>query len=80
MFKRAFLNSVTGLGKCPFCQIKLKINEINNLCLICNTHFGDVKNNITCPNCKTVFHKDHFQEWIKIKGFCKNCKKKITFN
>nr|MDO8082912.1 DUF2341 domain-containing protein [Candidatus Freyarchaeota archaeon] len=47
--------------KCPVCQIDIVL--------------GDPL--VKCPNCGTLGHKDHLLEWVKVKGYCPSCKKKL---
>ncbi|MFB0563938.1 MAG: RING finger protein [Candidatus Lokiarchaeia archaeon] len=50
--------------KCSVCQLKII--------------FGD--NVIRCPHCGVLSHRDHILEWIKIRGFCPNCREILSEN
>ena len=42
-------------------------------CAVCQLGIYPSDELLRCPNCKTLTHRDHFLEWIKIKGFCPDC-------
>lgn len=46
-------------------------------CIVCNLPIKDSDEIGRCPECKHAAHKDHFLEWIKIKGICPFCKRKV---
>jgi hypothetical protein len=57
---------------CPSC------GAARVMCPVCNLDivFGDLF--IKCPFCGILSHRDHLLEWIKIRGTCPNCKKKLS--
>ncbi len=47
-------------------------------CMVCNLIISPSKDEIIyCPHCSSPAHRTHLIEWIKIKGFCPNCKREI---
>ncbi len=47
-------------------------------CTVCNLIVKSTEEEIVyCPYCNSPAHRPHLIEWIKIKGFCPNCKKEI---
>ncbi|MHA1604451.1 MAG: hypothetical protein ACTSWF_07365, partial [Candidatus Freyarchaeota archaeon] len=46
-------------------------------CSVCqlNIVFGD--DVVRCPHCCVLSHRDHLLEWIKIRGFCPNCRERL---
>ena len=58
-------------------KINEKLNTQQYICLICKTTTREGQEITECPHCQAVFHKDHLEEWIKIKGICPNCNKNL---
>jgi uncharacterized Zn-finger protein len=54
---------------CPHCGFQLK-------CMVCNLPLGRDKI-IRCPYCSSLAHRDHLLEYIKVKGKCPSCGKKL---
>ncbi len=48
-------------------------------CVICFLEIVEEDEIIRCPHCDNPAHKSHFLEWLKIKGFCPICKKRLTW-
>jgi rubrerythrin len=46
-------------------------------CIVCNLAIKKEEPIGRCTQCGHPGHLDHFQEWIKIKGVCPFCKRKI---
>ena len=46
-------------------------------CIVCNLPIKKDEQIGRCPHCNHPAHLDHFLEWIKIKGACPVCKKKV---
>ncbi|MHA1265225.1 MAG: RING finger domain-containing protein [Candidatus Helarchaeota archaeon] len=46
-------------------------------CIVCNLPIMDSDTLGRCPECHHAAHLDHFQEWLKIKGICPFCKRKV---
>ncbi len=55
---------------CPHCGFKLE------RCIVCNLPLGKGKI-IRCPYCSGPAHRDHLLEYIKVKGGCPICGKKL---
>ncbi|MHA1237751.1 MAG: hypothetical protein ACTSSJ_00655 [Candidatus Odinarchaeia archaeon] len=49
-------------------------------CIVCMLPIEEGQKKIFCPYCGTPAHREHFLEWIKIKGFCPMCKRKIPYS
>ena len=62
------------LDICPECgaeRVKCSVCQLNIV-------FGhDV---VRCPFCCVLSHRYHLLEWIKIRGFCPNCRKRFSEN
>jgi len=58
----------------PFCP---NCGEERLRCIVCLLPIvsGDI---IKCPHCGGIAHKEHLQEWVKVKGFCPNCKQALS--
>ena len=48
-------------------------------CVICRHTIEHESDVINCPTCNSIFHCNHFLEWIKIKGSCPICRTKVVF-
>lgn len=46
-------------------------------CMICKLDIKDQDDQELCPECENFFHYAHLSEWLKVKGTCPVCKKKI---
>ncbi|MFW9991755.1 MAG: RING finger protein [Candidatus Odinarchaeota archaeon] len=46
-------------------------------CRICKKEVTDSSDIEYCPECLSTFHRSHIAEWLKIKGTCPVCKRKI---
>ncbi|MFX1520453.1 MAG: zinc ribbon domain-containing protein [Promethearchaeota archaeon] len=57
---------------CPHC------GEERENCTVCLLPMTPGSEITKCPHCDGLAHKDHLQEWVKIKGFCPKCKNKLT--
>jgi hypothetical protein len=52
-------------------------SQIIGICRVCNLPLYDSEETEECPSCAALMHKTHFLEWLKIKGYCPNCKTHI---
>ncbi len=57
---------------CPSCGSE------REKCTVCLLPMAPGSEIAKCPHCSGIAHKDHLQEWVKIKGFCPKCKNKLT--
>jgi hypothetical protein len=62
--KERILLHTEAKAKCAVCEKKIEI-------------FDEV---LSCPICGAKGHKDHFLEWIQMKGNCPVCKKELTIS
>ena len=46
-------------------------------CMICKLPFKPTQQIVRCPMCKSLFHRDHAFEWLKVKGKCPVCKQSL---
>lgn len=46
-------------------------------CAVCKLSIKKNKDILHCPNCKTLFHKDHLIDWLEQKNNCPICKKPL---
>ncbi len=42
-------------------------------CMICKLEIDKHKMIYTCPYCNSLYHKDHFQQWLNIDTSCPVC-------
>ncbi len=52
--------------------------ELPTKCLICQGLIKHGENVLECPTCNNVAHKEHMEQWLKIKEECPICKTRIT--
>jgi hypothetical protein len=57
---------------CPSCGAERVKCSVCNLDIITGEFF------VKCPHCGALSHRDHLLEWVKIRGTCPNCKKKLS--
>ncbi|MBD3227868.1 MAG: hypothetical protein GF329_06740 [Candidatus Lokiarchaeota archaeon] len=48
------------------------------MCGICKKPIDASSQSLECPYCINKFHRDHLLEWIKTRGKCPNCGKRLT--
>ncbi len=51
--------------------------RVEENCSVCRTIVSDIDTLVRCPECGSPAHYAHLAEWLKIRGFCPICKKKI---
>jgi hypothetical protein len=57
--------------KCPNCDSE------TIKCSVCKLPISFESTWAKCPKCDHLAHKEHLQEWVKVKGTCPVCKEKI---
>ncbi|MCY3414867.1 MAG: hypothetical protein INQ03_24670 [Candidatus Heimdallarchaeota archaeon] len=63
-----FINSITPKSK------------VTGVCMICFGQLISSRKGFTCPSCQAVAHIFHIDEWVKIKGYCPNCRTNLSFD
>ncbi len=51
--------------------------EVEEFCSVCRMKITDPSTLIRCPDCGSPAHYSHLAEWLKIRGVCPICKKKV---
>lgn len=51
--------------------------NVEENCSVCRMEIREVSEMVRCPNCGSPAHYSHLAEWLKIRGHCPICKKKI---
>ncbi|MFX1504491.1 MAG: hypothetical protein ACFFDC_00085 [Promethearchaeota archaeon] len=51
--------------------------EVEEFCSVCRMRITEPSTLIRCPDCGSPAHYTHLAEWLKIRGHCPICKKKI---
>jgi tetratricopeptide (TPR) repeat protein len=51
--------------------------EVEEFCSVCRMRISEPSTLIRCPDCGSPAHYSHLAEWLKIRGHCPICKKKI---
>ena len=46
-------------------------------CVVCNLVIKPGQLKVQCPFCKKFAHQDHLFEWLKSRGTCPYCKKRL---
>lgn len=57
---------------CPFCGYKLK------KCMVCKLIIEKEQEIVRYPYCDGLAHRDHILEYVKVKGQCPSCGKRLT--
>ncbi len=57
---------------CPFCGVKIP------QCVVCCLPIMKGEEFVNCPHCGSFAHKNHLIEWVKVKGICPYCRKRLT--
>jgi len=47
-------------------------------CIVCSSEIYEFETKIFCPYCGVPSHREHILEWVKIKGTCPNCNRKLS--
>lgn len=58
---------------CMFCG-----EAISGRCSVCNLEIISGDKVVKCPYCGALSHRVHLLEWIKVRGYCPNCKEKLS--
>ncbi|MFX1285198.1 MAG: hypothetical protein ACFFB5_16200 [Promethearchaeota archaeon] len=67
-------------GSFPFAKktaVEILETEVEEFCSVCRMKISDPSTLIRCPNCGSPAHYSHLAEWLKIRGVCPICKKKV---
>jgi hypothetical protein len=56
---------------CPECGTK------QQRCIVCHQFIGQEELYNKCPHCNQLAHRRHLLEWIKIKGVCPYCQRRL---
>lgn len=69
----------TNQGVTPFLKKEEEIysQKVEENCSVCRMEIQEVSKMVRCPNCGSPAHYSHLAEWLKIRGHCPICKKKI---
>ncbi|WXG39522.1 MAG: DUF2341 domain-containing protein [Candidatus Freyarchaeum deiterrae] len=75
-----------GQRCCMFCGTEIQGDEkycpncggARLRCPVCQINIVSGDQLVKCPCCGALSHKDHLLEWIKIKGTCPSCEKKLS--
>ena len=78
--------SSTRRPKCLYCGSEILENanfcifcgEARAICSVCNLDIIPGDPIVRCPHCGVLNHKDHLLEWIKVRGYCPNCREKLN--
>ncbi|MGQ9723555.1 MAG: hypothetical protein ACUVXA_19820 [Candidatus Jordarchaeum sp.] len=80
--------SIVETGGCMFCggnfpeggDICPERGEERVRCSVCQLKIVFDDDVIRCLHCGVLSHRDHLLEWIKIRGFCPNCRERLIEN
>ena len=51
--------------------------EVEEFCSVCRMRINEPSTLVRCPDCGSPAHYTHLAEWLKIRGHCPICKKRI---
>ncbi|MFB0559831.1 MAG: right-handed parallel beta-helix repeat-containing protein [Candidatus Lokiarchaeia archaeon] len=77
---------ITRRPQCVYCGCELSENakfcplcgKAIAICSVCNRDILSGEVFVECPYCHVPSHRDHLLEWIKVKGYCPNCKERLS--
>ena len=58
--------------------IEVASQSFSKKCTICLKIIGVTEKFLSCPFCGVVGHVNHFNDWLKVKNSCPNCRKKLV--
>ncbi|MFW9984939.1 MAG: RING finger domain-containing protein [Candidatus Odinarchaeota archaeon] len=47
-------------------------------CIVCGLLIRDGQQMVYCPSCGNPAHYAHLAEWVKVKGTCPICRKRVN--
>ncbi|MHA1972169.1 MAG: hypothetical protein ACTSW1_04185 [Candidatus Hodarchaeales archaeon] len=56
------------------------VNNVLETCVVCRNVISDTSAMVRCPECGSPAHYSHLAEWLKMRGVCPICKKRIKIN
>lgn len=66
-------------GKANFCIYCGKaFAQMIDKCSVCNLDITPEDEIAKCPYCGCLSHRDHFLEWVKVRGTCPNCTARLS--
>ena len=57
-------------------EYKKKLQD-DDFCMICKLDLREENEILQCPFCRSLFHKEHLEEWLTIKKTCPVCSQKF---
>ncbi|UCE13958.1 MAG: E3 ubiquitin protein ligase [Candidatus Heimdallarchaeota archaeon] len=51
--------------------------EVEEFCSVCRMNISEPSSLVRCPDCGSPAHYTHIAEWLKIRGVCPICKKRV---
>ncbi|MFX1476162.1 MAG: hypothetical protein ACFFCO_11885 [Promethearchaeota archaeon] len=61
----------SGKATCPDC------GATQRRCIVCHQFIGQEELYSRCPRCEQLAHRSHLLEWIRVKGTCPYCKRRL---
>ncbi|MFX0014609.1 MAG: hypothetical protein ACFFB2_05635 [Promethearchaeota archaeon] len=77
---RAKKLEITTAGRIPRVErtsVDIFEAEVEEFCSVCRMHITESSSLVRCPDCGSPAHYSHLAEWLKIRGVCPICKKKV---
>jgi transcription elongation factor Elf1 len=76
---------ITPKAKCFYCGLEIPrdaeycphCGEARVRCSVCLGDIASGEQFVKCPYCGILCHRDHLSEWIKVKGYCPNCRQRL---
>ncbi|WP_455141032.1 hypothetical protein [Candidatus Hodarchaeum mangrovi] len=54
--------------------------DVQESCIVCRAIINNRESLVRCPECGSPAHYAHLAEWLKIRGVCPICKKRVKLN
>ncbi|MFX0092085.1 MAG: hypothetical protein ACFFBD_10020, partial [Candidatus Hodarchaeota archaeon] len=61
-------------------SIEKELKKDLGFCSVCKMKITDSEDHYICPHCSSPAHYSHLAEWLKIRGTCPVCRKKISIS
>jgi tetratricopeptide (TPR) repeat protein len=58
-------------------KFEVSVSDVEEHCIVCRMKISSSESLVRCPECGSPAHYSHLAEWLKIRGNCPVCKKKV---
>ncbi|MFX0084795.1 MAG: hypothetical protein ACFFAU_03900 [Candidatus Hodarchaeota archaeon] len=58
-------------------NFRASVSDVEEHCIVCRMKISSTESLVRCPECGSPAHYSHLAEWLKIRGNCPVCKKRV---